>query len=132
LDWPRRSVCVCVCAGSPTCTNLTCIKWQERVMAPPSRDSVGRVVAMMIGLIGGAGVGLYLQSKLIEEERAARAIRLRARMERLKVLCNFAPSLPPSFLPHALYVEDNIAGPCSLKYIHTNTTTIIHRRERQQ
>ena len=73
-------------------------------MAPPSRDSVGRVVAMMIGLIGGAGVGLYLQSKLIEEERAARAIRLRARMERLKVLCTLAPSLPPSFLTHTLYV----------------------------
>ncbi len=71
-------------------------------MAPPSRDSVGRVVAMMIGLIGGAGVGLYLQSKLIEEERAARAIRLRARMERLKVLSNLAPSLAPSSITHCM------------------------------
>ncbi len=84
-------------------------------MAPPSSEQVGRVMAAMVGLLGGGAVGFWMQvrgcvkraqisrpppcsasvgdepsppcvqKKMIDEERAARTIRLKARLERLKV-----------------------------------------------
>ena len=91
-------------------------------MAAPTRDAIGRAIAMTFGLVGGGAVGFWwqvgsprgagclqaasrtcasvllachalrrlVQKKLIEEERAARAIRLKARMERLKVQCIYS------------------------------------------
>lgn len=53
-------------------------------MAPPSSEQVGRVMAAMVGLLGGGAVGFWMQKKMIDEERAARTIRLKARLERLK------------------------------------------------
>ena len=53
-------------------------------MAAPSPDAVGRVVAATVGLLGGGAVGFYLQKKLMDDERAARAVRIKARLERLR------------------------------------------------
>jgi hypothetical protein len=79
-------------------------------MAKPSPDSIGRVIAATFGLLGGGAVGFWLQvnppvscckrcarvdsmcvcpgfpqKKLMDEERAARDLRIKARMERLRV-----------------------------------------------
>jgi len=53
-------------------------------MAPPNRNAIGRVAFMTFGLLGGGAVGFWMQTKMMDEERAARAIRMKSRLDRLK------------------------------------------------
>ena len=84
---------VFACGSSPPCSSCLWLLFLSscpfrrvnfHAMAAPSPDAVGRVVAATVGLLGGGAVGFYLQKKLMDDERAARAVRIKARLERLR------------------------------------------------